>query len=88
MDYVLNVIKDNVKVLFFIIVGLVIISSIVAVLAQRKDAKFLKVIFWASFFSMMALSSLVLLSFAPFYIAIAPLIPLAMYIYVLTSRSR
>lgn len=88
MDYALNAIKDNVKVLLFIIVALVVLSSITAILAQKKDVGLLKVIFWAAFFMIMILSSLVLLSFAPFYIALAPLIPLVMYIYVLATRSR
>lgn len=89
MDYAMSAIKSNVKLFCYIIIILTLASSVIAIFAQKKEAKFLRGIFWVLFFLMMVLSFLVLLVFAPFYIAIAPLIPVAMYIYVLmTSRFR
>jgi len=85
----MSAIKSNVKLFCCIIIALTLALSVIAIFAQKKEAKFLRSIFWVLFFFMMALSFLALLVFVPFYIAIAPLIPAAVYIYVLlTSRSR
>ncbi len=87
MDYVQNAITGNLKILCFLIIALVVLSSVLGILNQRRESSLLKGLFWSSFAMIMVLSFLVLLAISPFYIAIAPLIPLAMYIYILTKRS-
>ena len=82
-----NAITGNLKILCFLIIALVVLSSVLGILNQRRESSLLKGLFWSSFAMIMVLSFLVLLAISPFYIAIAPLIPLAMYIYILTKRS-